>query len=221
VPNHHAPSPQVAPRPFDALRREYSLAGLDEADLRGTWWDQFEAWQGAAIGSGVLAEPTAAVLATDGPTSRTVLVKSHDERGFVFYTNRRSRKGEALARVARAALTLPWYPLERQVNVVGTVEQVADAESDAYFASRPRGAQLGAWASAQSQIVGSRSELEDAVAAVTARFDGGPVPRPPHWGGYLVVPETVEFWQGRPDRLHDRLRFRRDAGAWIIERLCP
>ncbi|HVU72248.1 MAG TPA: pyridoxamine 5'-phosphate oxidase [Mycobacteriales bacterium] len=194
---------------------------LSEADLAGTWWEQFAAWQAEASASELFTEPTAAVLSTDGPHSRTVLVKQVDARGFVFFTNRQSRKGADIARVPRAALTFPWYALSRQVNVVGTVVLVDDAESDAYFASRPRGAQLGAWASAQSAVVAGRGVLDALVAEMTERFAGMDVPRPPHWGGYRVQPESVELWQGRADRLHDRLRYRREGEGWVIERLSP
>ena len=194
---------------------------LSEADLAPTWWEQFAIWQAEAVASHQLTEPTAAVLATDGPHARTVLVKQVDARGFVFFTNRRSRKGDDIVRAPRAALTFPWYALARQVNVAGTVAVIDDADSDAYFATRPRGAQLGAWASAQSSVVADREVLRAAVVAAAERFDGGEVPRPPHWGGYRVEPESVEFWQGQPDRLHDRLRYRRHGAHWVTERLSP
>lgn len=202
---------------------------LSEADLAPTWWQGFGLWQAEATGSGLFVEPTAAVLSTVSvagphgavPHSRSVLVKEVDERGFVFYTNRRSRKAADLAEVPRAALTFPWYALARQVNVTGSVVPVDDADSDAYFATRPRGAQIGAWASEQSAVVSDRRVLEEKVAEVAARFAGADVPRPPHWGGYRLEPDAVEMWQGQPDRLHDRLRYRRDGGRWVIERLSP
>ena len=198
---------------------------LSEGDLAGTWWDQVDRWMGEAAAAGLFTEPTAAVLSTTGadgePHSRTVLIKQVDERGFVFFTNRTSRKGTDLAQVPRAALTFPWYALSRQINVVGSVVAIADADSDAYFATRPRGAQIGAWASAQSTVVPDRDVLTAAVAEVEARFSDGPVPRPPHWGGYRVEPSSVELWQGQADRLHDRLRYRRDDDGWVIERLSP
>ena len=205
-----------------SLRREYVRSGLDEADLAPTWDQQLARWFGEVAG---LDEPNAAVLATasgDGtPSARTVLVKGLDAGGLVFYTNRSSRKGRDLAENPRASLVLPWHELQRQVVVVGDVEPVADADSDVYFASRPREAQLGAWASAQSTVLGSRAELEERLAEVAARFEGLDVPRPAYWGGYRVVPETVEFWQGRTGRLHDRLRFRRTGQGWVVERLSP
>jgi pyridoxamine 5'-phosphate oxidase len=157
------------------------------------------------------------------PTARTVLLKGLDERGFVLFTNRTSRKGrEALAN-PRAALTLPWLALQRQILVTGAVSVVSEEESDAYWATRPRGSQIAAAASPQSTLVGSRAELEALWSALAQRHpDGTPVPRPPHWGGLRIAPDAVELWQGRPDRLHDRLRYRRtDAGAWVIERLAP
>jgi pyridoxamine 5'-phosphate oxidase len=173
-----------------------------------------------------IAEPNAMSLATadaDGaPSVRIVLLKGYDERGFVFFTNYDSRKGRELAANPRAALLFAWLDLERQVRVTGPVERVARAETEAYFATRPRGAQLGAWASPQSAVIDGREELERRLAAVEARFADTQVPPPPHWGGFRVRPETVEFWQGRPDRLHDRLRYRQRAdGGWRLERLAP
>jgi pyridoxamine 5'-phosphate oxidase len=205
------------------LRRDYVAAGLAEADLAATWVEQLGRWFLEVEG---LDEPNAMVLSTatpDGrPSSRTVLLKGYDERGFVFFTNRLSRKGRELTANPRAALLLPWHELQRQVSVVGRVEELTDAESDAYFASRPRDAQLGAWASSQSSVLPDRARLESDLADVEARFGAGPVPRPPHWGGYRVVPDEVEFWQGRTARLHDRLRFRRTGSAdWVVERLAP
>ena len=208
-----------------ALRREYSRAGLSEQELAPTWHEQLLRWLGEAQAAGVVVEPNAAVLATasaDGaPSARSVLVKGVDERGLVAYTNLRSRKGtEALAN-PRASFVFPWYPLERQVVAVGRVEEVSREESAAYFASRPRGAQLGAWASRQSAVLTSREELERRWAEAEERFGDGEVPLPPFWGGLRLVPETVEFWQGRLDRLHDRLRFRAADDGWVVERLSP
>jgi pyridoxamine 5'-phosphate oxidase len=205
------------------LRRDYVAAGLAEADLAPTWVEQLGRWYLEVEG---LDEPNAMVLSTatpEGrPSSRTVLLRAYDERGLVFFTNRLSRKGRELAANPHASLLLPWHELQRQVIVVGSVEQVDDAESDAYFASRPRDAQLGAWASAQSSTLPDRVALEAAVAAAEARYAGEPVPRPPHWGGYRLVPEEVEFWQGRTARLHDRLRYRRTGSdEWVVERLAP
>jgi pyridoxamine 5'-phosphate oxidase len=156
------------------------------------------------------------------PSSRTVLLKEYDARGFVFYTNYESRKGTELGGNPYASLVFPWFAMQRQVLVGGPVERVTRAETEAYFASRPRGSQLGAWASPQSQVVPDRAAIEAGLAAVIERFGDGPVPPPPHWGGFRVLPETVEFWQGRTSRLHDRLRYRRtEERGWIVERLAP
>jgi pyridoxamine 5'-phosphate oxidase len=204
------------------MRHEYS-GTLTESDIAADWPTQFGAWFDDAVSAGV-SEPNAMVLATADPegrpSTRTVLMKDYDQRGLVFYTNHDSRKGRQLAGNPFAAVTFPWYPLHRQVHVAGAVVRVAPHETEEYFAVRPRGAQLGAWASAQSSVLPSREALEETLAAVEARF-AGDVPVPPHWGGYRIVPETVEFWQGRRDRLHDRLRFRWSDGDWVIERLAP
>jgi len=208
------------------LRRAYLEGGLDESMLAPTWTDQLERWVADAIAAG-LTEPNAMTFCTasaDGvPSARTVLLKGFDERGLVLYTNLDSRKGREARENPHAAIVLPWVPLSRQVIVHGRVEVVSDEEADAYFAIRPRGAQLGAHASPQSQVIASREELERAAADAAARWpEGTPIPRPEHWSGLRVVPETVEFWQGRPQRLHDRLRYRATAdGGWTIERLAP
>ena len=205
------------------LRRDYARAGLDEHDLAPTWLEQFTRWFDEASG---LTEPNAVVLATASPSgvpsARTVLLKGFDERGLVVFTNLTSRKAtEALAN-PRATLLFSWVDLERQVTVEGDVEQVSPQETAEYFRSRPRGSQLGAWVSRQSSVLPDRDVLEARRAALEERFAGGEVPVPDFWGGLRVVPRAVEFWQGRPSRLHDRLRFRRtDDGGWVVERLSP
>lgn len=204
------------------MRRDYALAGLSEGDLAPTWAEQFGRWFTDAAG---LVEPNAVVLSTasvDGrPSARTVLLKSWDDRGLVVFTSLTSRKGsEALANPF-ASLVFPWIALERQVVAIGSVEQVTREETSAYFLSRPRSSQIGAWVSHQSTVLGSREELDRRQAELEARFEGGPVPVPDFWGGLRVVPETVEFWQGRTSRLHDRLRYRRAGDKWRVERLSP
>jgi pyridoxamine 5'-phosphate oxidase len=209
------------------MRRSYRGEGLGEGDLAPTWLEQFGRWLADAV-AGEVAEPNATVLATaapDGrPSARTVLLKGVDERGFVVYTNLRSRKAnEALAN-PQASLVFPWLAMSRQVIATGAVSVVADDEADAYFATRPRGAQLGAWASPQSTVIASRAVLDDALADLQVRYpEGRPVPRPAHWGGLRIAPDAVEFWCGRRNRLHDRLRYRRDGDgdAWAIERVAP
>lgn len=210
------------PDPLAAVRREYTLAGLDEADLAPTWHEQLRAWLGEADRPGIY-DATAMVLATGGPrpAARTVLLKGLGEDGLVFHTNYASRKGRDLDADPRATALFPWYELQRQVIVEGTTSRLPPEASDAYWDSRPRGSQLSAAASPQSQVVGSRAELEDRVAEIDARHAGEPIPRPAHWGGFLLAPERVEFWQGRADRLHDRLAFRREGEAWVVERLAP
>jgi pyridoxamine 5'-phosphate oxidase len=207
------------------LRKDYSLSGLLEKDLARDPFRQFDKWFQEAQAA-KLIEPNAMTLATatrDGrPSARTVLLKGVDGRGFVFYTNYESRKGRDLAENPRASLLFPWFALERQITVEGTVTKVSREETAAYFHSRPRASQLGAWVSQQSAIITGRTVLEDAMKALEKKYAGAEVPVPPSWGGYRLTPETVEFWQGRRSRLHDRLRYRREAtGDWTVERLAP
>jgi pyridoxamine 5'-phosphate oxidase len=210
-----------------AMRVDYDTGGLDVGDLAATWHEQLAAWLDEAAAGGVV-EPNAMVLATAGPdgrpSSRTVLCKGVDARGVVFYTNYTSAKSHDIRATRYASATFPWYALHRQVTVRGTVEIVEPEESLAYWSQRPRGAQLGAWASAQSAVVRDRRVLDDALATVEARFAGqDEVPLPGHWGGWRIVPEQVEFWQGRADRMHDRLRFDVDRldRTWKVSRLAP
>ena len=198
---------------------------LVEAMLADDPMAQFGAWM-ADVVAVPLPEPTAMVLATVSasgrPRARTVLLKSHDAGGFVFYTNRTSRKGTDLAEVPRASLVFPWYPMHRQVIVEGTVSPLSTAESEPYYRSRPHGSQVGAWASRQSTVLGSRAELDERYAELSRRWpEGTDVPMPDFWGGYRVIPDVVEFWQGRVNRLHDRFRYRRHGDGWVIERLAP
>ena len=213
-----------------AMRLTYDRGTLVEADLAPDPLTQFRRWLADAVAEG-LAEPNAMVLSTvsgEGlPSARTVLLKDADARGFVFYTNLRSRKGLELAATHRAACVFPWLPLHRQVVVVGSTVEVSRDEAADYFASRPHGSRLGAWASRQSEVIADRAVLEERYAELLERFPGD-VPLPEFWGGWIVVPESVEFWQGRESRLHDRLRYRRagdggldDASAWVVERLSP
>ncbi|CAM2891106.1 pyridoxamine 5'-phosphate oxidase [Rariglobus hedericola] len=207
------------------LRKDYSLSGLLEKDLARDPFRQFDKWFQEAEAA-KLVEPNAMTLATatkDGrPSARTVLLKGVDGRGFVFYSNYESRKGRELAENPRASLLFPWIALERQIIIEGTLAKITREESDAYFHSRPRASQLGAWVSQQSSIITGRSVLEDAMKALEKKHAGAEIPLPPAWGGYRLAPETVEFWQGRRSRLHDRLRYRRETdGTWIVERLAP
>jgi len=208
------------------LRREYEAAGLDEADLPADPLVLFREWLQCAADA-KLAEVNAMVVSTVGaggaPSSRMVLCKAADERGFVFHTNYRSRKGAEIELDPQVALLFPWHPLGRQVRVEGVATKVGTAESDAYFATRPHGAQISAWASEQSSVVADRGVLEQRTAEAETAYAEGEVPRPPHWGGVRVEPRVIEFWQGRRDRLHDRLVYRRDdaSSPWSVVRLAP
>ncbi len=210
--------------PFAALRARLDALGLDEADLDADPIVAVQAWLAFARTSGV-PEPDAMTLATvdaEGrPSARAVLLRGLDDRGFVIFTNQTSEKARAVEATGRAALSFLWSEIRRQVRVEGTVERVGDAEVEAYFVRRPRPAQLAVWASDQSSVLASRAELDAAYAEVEARFAGQVVPRPPQWGGYRVVPERIELWQGREARLHDRLRYERSAGVWRLSRLAP
>ena len=206
------------------IRTEYSLHSLNEDDIAANPVDQFTKWWNEAIISEIL-EVNAMTLATaakDGkPSARIVLLKDYDERGFVFFTNYESHKGKELAVNANAALVFFWKEIERQVRIEGVTEMVDAEESDAYFLSRPEGSRIGAWASPQSKVINNRSLLEENVEKLQQQFKNS-IPRPPHWGGYRVVPELIEFWQGRKNRLHDRIQFTKTAnGSWKVDRLAP
>ena len=207
------------------MRKDYGIAGLLEKDLAKNPFRQFEKWFEEAEAA-KLTEPNAMTLATAGrdgrASARTVLLKGVDGRGFVFYTNYESRKGRELDANARATLLFPWVAMERQVTVEGPVARVTREESAAYFHSRPRASQLAAWASPQSTVVAGRAVLEESYRVIEKKYEGREVPLPPNWGGFRLAPETVEFWQGRRSRLHDRLRYRRETnGDWVVERLAP
>ncbi|MGQ9724036.1 MAG: pyridoxamine 5'-phosphate oxidase [Tepidimonas sp.] len=205
------------------MRKSYEKAELSEDAAHADPLQQFDQWLHEAIRA-ELPEPNAMTLATVGsdlrPSTRVVLIKGYDERGIVWYTNYNSRKGRELAGNPYAALQFHWVELERVVRIEGVVERVDPAESDAYYASRPLDSRIGAWASPQSQVIESRSVLLANAAKYAAQFLMNP-PRPPHWGGYRLKPDTWEFWQGRKSRLHDRLRYRLDGGRWVRERLAP
>lgn len=212
------PHPDVA-----ELRRNYTRDGLRRADLHADPVGQFRQWFTEAV-QAELIEPNAMVLATtDGtrPSSRTVLLKAYDERGFVFFTNYESRKAKEIAANARVSLLFPWYPLERQVGILGRAERISAGESLAYFASRPHGSRLGAWVSQQSAVINSRKFLEMKWDEIKRKFSEGEIPLPSFWGGFRVVPSEFEFWQGRENRLHDRFRYSLRDGCWIVERLAP
>lgn len=208
-----------------AMRRDYGDAELSEPGLAADWETQFGRWLADAV-TAELPEPNAMILGSAGPgarpSARAVLLKGYDRRGFVFYTNYESRKAIELAASPYASLVFPWFPIRRQVVVCGGVERVSREQTEEYWATRPRESQWGAWASPQSRPVPDREALDREWQAAARRFpDGTPVPLPPHWGGLRVVPETVEFWQGRTGRLHDRLQYRRTEDGWVVERLAP
>lgn len=212
---------------LSAMRRSYERGELIEATVLPTWLDQLTAWFADAVAESSEVEANALQVATvdaqGRPSVRTVLAKGFDERGVVFYTNYDSGKGRDLAAHAYAAANFAWLSMERQVRLRGPVSKVSRDETEAYFATRPRDSRIGAWASPQSRVVASREELDANVRALEERFAGqDDVPPPPHWGGYRIAPELVEFWQGRPNRMHDRLQYRLvDGGDWVIERLAP
>ncbi len=208
-----------------AMRVSYEHEALDEAALQATWHEQLLRWLGEAVGAG-LAEPNAMVLATTNAagesSTRTMLCKGLDARGVVFYTHYSSAKSQDLLATGWASATFPWFAMQRQVNLKGPVERLSPAETAAYWSTRPRGSQLGAWASAQSSVVTSRAVLDAAFAGAERRFaDTGQIPMPPHWGGWRIRPRTVEFWQGRPNRMHDRLVYDHSGGEWHLMRLSP
>jgi pyridoxamine 5'-phosphate oxidase len=215
----------VNTRELTEMRREYAAGGLHEADMAPEPISMVRRWMHDAVTAGV-HEPNAVVVssvsAEGQPASRLVLLKGLDERGFVFFTNYRSRKGGELLANPACSLLFPWHVLERQVRVEGRAEPLSDTENDAYFATRPRASQVGAWASPQSEVVPGRAELDRLYAEAAARFGADDeIPRPAHWGGFAVAPEVVEFWQGRHGRMHDRIRYRRTGDGWSVERLAP
>lgn len=212
-----------------AMRRSYGEQGLAEESVLGDPIKQFQLWMKEAVANQFIVEPNAMVLSTvedDVPTSRTVLLKDVDQNGFTFFTNYESRKAQQISNNPHVSLVFPWYPMERQVIVLGTANKIPTADSESYFATRPWSSQIGAWASSQSAPLNSREQLEQRWQEFANKYpEGGEVPMPPHWGGFLVTPSSIEFWQGRYSRLHDRLRFTRQIttpdGSWSLERIYP
>jgi pyridoxamine 5'-phosphate oxidase len=207
------------------LRKEYMRESLNEDDVERDPFQQFGKWWSEVLGSGV-EEANAMTLATSSregePSARIVLLKGYDQNGFLFFTNYESRKGMELQANPQAALLFFWPALERQVRIEGICEKVSEQESDDYFHSRPEGSRIGAWASPQSRVIKGRSVLDDLLKGVEVGFEGKQIPRPAHWGGFIVVPRMIEFWQGRPNRLHDRIRYTKvESGSWEIDRLAP
>ncbi|MBE9011448.1 pyridoxamine 5'-phosphate oxidase [Pseudanabaenaceae cyanobacterium LEGE 13415] len=206
------------------LRQDYTKETLNESDVDPNPFVQFRRWFDQAVNA-ELPEPNAMTLATasrDGiPAARIVLLKAVDDRGFTFFTNYNSAKGKELEANPQAALVFLWTELERQVRIVGSVEKITSEESDGYFFSRPHNSRLGAWASDQSEVIPNRDVLEEKLATLKTEYENQEVPRPPHWGGYRVIPREIEFWQGRSSRLHDRLRYQHQNGTWVIDRLSP
>ncbi len=207
------------------MRRSYGEIGLHESNLNLNPISQFQLWLKEASDNPMVVEANAMVLATnsqDQPTARTVLLKDVTEAGFTFFTNYNSAKSKSIERNPKVSLLFPWYPMERQVKILGSASRISGADSDAYFATRPWSSQIGAWASEQSAPLSSREELEKRWAEFATKYpEGSQVPRPPHWGGFLVTPTMIEFWQGRYSRLHDRIRYTRDASTWKVERFYP
>ena len=207
------------------MRRSYGEIGLRESELNSNPISQFQLWLKEASDNPMVVEANAMVLATnseDQPTTRTVLLKDVTEAGFTFFTNYNSAKSKSIEGNSKVSLLFPWYPMERQVKILGSASRISGADSDSYFATRPWSSQIGAWASDQSAPLSSREELEKRWAEFATKYpEGSQVPRPPHWGGFLVIPTMIEFWQGRYSRLHDRIRYTRDASTWKLERFYP